>query len=187
MWAPDPTDLWSSLLSTLLRWLTVTICGLSGLVALATHFFFRSETIWYPLLVALCILSSISGFIFYKFFIGKPFSVRHFFFISFLRLILRRPMLLSQLRINALNMLIGQYTSQLDDISLEGQKGFENMLISLKKTALSYPEASLSGEDRTSHSVLLWYLDILLEGFTQFKVYAYPLFFFSIYPINQVP
>jgi uncharacterized protein (DUF885 family) len=132
------------------RWIKMTLAILAVLLLAAAVFLI--PTIWF-----------------------KPWSIRHFTTRVFVEFALRRPMLLSHLRI--LEPLgIDFHNDDLDDFSVAFQRREARRVERNLAILRGYRRDRLSEEDRLSAEVLEWYLVDLQEG---------NRFLFHDYPVNQ--
>ncbi|MCX5739921.1 MAG: DUF885 domain-containing protein, partial [Proteobacteria bacterium] len=104
---------------------------------------------------------------------GKPWSIEHFYTRVFLDLLLRHPMLLSQLRVLE-PYGIRSHNQKLDDFSVEFEQQEAEAARSNLRMLRSYTPESQSAEQRFSSAVLDWFLQNVVDG-EPFQLYDYPL------------
>ena len=104
---------------------------------------------------------------------GKPWSIEHFYTRVFLDLLLRHPMLLSQLRVLE-PYGIRSHNQKLDDFSVEFEQQEAEAARSNLRMLRSYTPESQSAEQRFSSAVLDWFLGSVVDG-EPFQLYDYPL------------
>ena len=104
---------------------------------------------------------------------GKPWSIEHFYTRVFLELLLRHPMLLSQLRVLE-PYGIRAHNQRLDDFSVEFTQQEAEAARSNLRMLRSYAPESQSAEQRFSSDVLDWFLQNVVDG-APFQLYDYPL------------
>ncbi len=104
---------------------------------------------------------------------GKPWSIEHFYTRVFLDLLLRHPMLLSQLRVLE-PYGIRSHNQQLDDFSIEFTQREAEAARSNLRMLRSYAPESQTTEQRFSSDVLDWFLQNVVDG-EPFQLYDYPL------------
>jgi uncharacterized protein (DUF885 family) len=126
---------------------------------------------------------------------GRPWSIDHFYTRVFVELLLRHPMLLTQLRV--LEPLgIRAHNRKLDDVSVAAQREDAEAIHANLETLRSYPRDAQSPDQRFSTDVLDWFLSINDEG-AAFLLYDYPLdqlnglqvslpdFLLNVHPMND--
>jgi len=104
---------------------------------------------------------------------GKPWSIEHFYTRVFLDLLLRHPMLLSQLRVLE-PYGIRSHNRKLDDFSVEFMQEESEAARSHLRTLRSYTPASQTADQRFSSAVLEWFLQNVVDG-EPFQFHDYPL------------
>ena len=104
---------------------------------------------------------------------GKPWSIEHFYTRVFLDLLLRHPMLLSQLRVLE-PYGIRSHNQKLDDFSVEFSQREAEAARGNLRMLRSYAPASQTAEQRFSSDVLDWFLQNVVDG-EPFQLYDYPL------------
>ena len=104
---------------------------------------------------------------------GKPWSIEHFYTRVFLDLLLRHPMLLSQLRVLE-PYGIRSHNQKLDDFSVEFMQRESEAARTNLRTLRSYAPASQTADQRFSSEVLDWFLQNIVDG-EPFQFHDYPL------------
>lgn len=104
---------------------------------------------------------------------GRPWSIEHFYTRVFLELLLRHPMLLTQLRV--LEPLgLRAHNRELDDFSLAAQREEAAAVRENLAVLRSYPRDGQTASQRFSTDVLAWFLEIHAAG-EPFLLHDYPL------------
>lgn len=104
---------------------------------------------------------------------GKPWSIEHFYIRVFLDLLLRHPMLLSQLRVLE-PYGIRSHNQKLDDFSVEFMQRESEAARTNLQTLRRYTPESQTADQRFSTQVLDWFLQNLVDG-EPFQFHDYPL------------
>jgi uncharacterized protein (DUF885 family) len=104
---------------------------------------------------------------------GKPWSIDHFYTRVFLDLLLRHPMLLSQLRVLE-PYGIRSHNKKLDDFSVGFTQREAEAARSNLQLLRSYAPESQTADQRFSTDVLDWFLQSVVDG-EPFQLYDYPL------------
>ncbi len=104
---------------------------------------------------------------------GKPWSIEHFYTRVFLDLLLRHPMLLSQLRVLE-PYGIRSHNQELDDFSVAFTQREAEAARSNLRMLRSYTPASQTEGQRFSSDVLDWFLQSVVDG-EPFQLHDYPL------------
>ena len=105
----------------------------------------------------------------------RPFRVNHFYHRLFLRFILRRPMMLSQLRLLE-RFGIRAHARRLDDLSPDFQVREAGWLRRELAILQSYDRSRMSEDLALSAEILEWFMDDMVRGID---------FMFHDYPVNQ--
>jgi uncharacterized protein (DUF885 family) len=104
---------------------------------------------------------------------GKPWSIDHFYTRVFLELLLRHPMLLSQLRVLE-PYGIRSHNRKLDDFSVAFMQQESEAARTHLRTLRSYAPESQTADQRFSTEVLDWFLQNVVDG-APFQFHDYPL------------
>ena len=104
---------------------------------------------------------------------GKPWSIEHFYTRVFLELLLRHPMLLSQLRVLE-PYGIRSHNQKLDDFSVEFMQQESEAARTNLRTLRRYAPESQTADQRFSSAVLDWFLQNIVDG-EPFQFHDYPL------------
>jgi uncharacterized protein (DUF885 family) len=94
----------------------------------------------------------------------KPWSVDHFYLRIFAQYVLRRPMLLSSLRILE-PMGLHFHNAKLDDFSDEFERKEERWFERQRRILRSYNRNRMDEEARLSHDILDWWVTDVLDGY----------------------
>ena len=126
---------------------------------------------------------------------GRPWSIEHFYTRVFVELLLRHPMLLTQLRVLE-PYGIRAHNRELDDFSVAAQREEAAAVRENLAMLRSYPRDAQSESQRLSTDVLDWFLEIHADG-EPFLLYDYPLnqldgiqvelpdFLLNVHPMND--
>lgn len=104
---------------------------------------------------------------------GRPWSIDHFYTRVFVELLLRHPMLLTQLRVLE-PFGLRAHNRELDDFSVAAAREEAAAVRENLAMLRSYPRDAQSESQRFSSDVLDWFLSVLAEG-EPFLLHDYPL------------